>query len=289
MTPRGGHAHPLQLAFEGLAALGFLLLLHGHAGGFLFEPARIVAFPRNALAAVEFENPPGHIVEEIAVVGHGDDRTLILLEMLFEPVDGFGVEVVGGLVQEEDIGLLQQQAAQSHAAPLAARKDRNLLVGLGTPQGIHRTLQYAVQLPAVGVVDFLVELALPLDHAGHFVVGHGFAQLHVDFLVLFQQGHRLGAALLDDLADRLFGVELRLLLQVADRIAGREDDFALEILVDAGDNLHQGRLARAVQTDDAYLGAVEKREVDVVEHLFLIGEGLRDTHHREDDFFVCHI
>ena len=39
VTPRRRHAHPLQLAFEGLAALRLLLLLHGHARGLLVEPA----------------------------------------------------------------------------------------------------------------------------------------------------------------------------------------------------------------------------------------------------------
>ena len=289
VAARGRHAHPLQLAFEGLAALRLLLLLHGHARGLLVEPARVVALPRNALAAVEFENPPGDVVQKIAVVGHGDHRALVLLQMLLQPVDRLGVEVVRRLVEQQHVGLLQQQAAQGHAAALAAREVLHRFVGVGTPQGVHRSLQHAVQFPAVALVDLLVQLSLALDQPGHRVVVHRFAQLFVDLLVLLQQRHGRRAALLDDLADRLRVVEPGFLFEVTHRVTRREDHFAVEILVDSGDDLHQGRLTRAVQADDADLGAVEKREVDVVEHPFLVGEGLAYADHRKDDFFVCHI
>ena len=289
MATRGRHAHPFQLAFERLAALRLLLLLHGHALGLLLEPARVVALPGDALAAVELQNPPGDVVQEVAVVRHGDHRALVLLEVLLEPVDRLGVEVVRRLVEQQHVGLLQEQAAQGHAAPLTAREVLDVLVGIGTAQGVHRALEHAVQLPAVAVVDLLVDDALPLDERRHLVVGHRLAELRVDLLVLLQQGHRLGASLLDHLAHALRVVELGLLLEVADRVTGREDHLALVVLVDSGDDLHERRLARAVQTDDADFGAVEEREVDVVQDLFLVGEGLADPDHRKDDFFVCHV
>ena len=51
------------------------------------------------MAAVEFQNPAGDIIEEVTVVGDGDDRSLVALQVLFQPADGFGVKVVGRLVQ----------------------------------------------------------------------------------------------------------------------------------------------------------------------------------------------
>ncbi len=47
---------------------------------------------------------------------HGDDGPLVLLQVLLEPADALGVEVVGGLVKEKNIGLLQQQPAESDTA-----------------------------------------------------------------------------------------------------------------------------------------------------------------------------
>ena len=258
MAARGGHAHPLQLALEGLAALRLLLLLHGHAGGLLVEPARVVALPGDALAAIQLQDPARHVVEEIAVVGHGDHRTLVLLEMLFEPVDRLGVEVVRRLVEQQHVGLLQQQAAQRHAAALTAREHLHRLVGVGAAQGVHGAFQHAVQLPAVDLVDLFVQLALALDEPGHLLVVHRLAEFHVDLFVLLEQRHGRGAALFDHLADGLRVVEPGFLFKVSHRVTGREDHFALEILVQPGDDLHQRRLTRAVQADDADLGAVEE-------------------------------
>ncbi len=101
----GGHAHPLELTLERLASLagGFLFL--SHALRLLVEPRRVVALPGDALATVELKNPASHVVEEVAVVGHGNHSALILVEVLLEPVDRLGVEVVGGLVEQEHIGL----------------------------------------------------------------------------------------------------------------------------------------------------------------------------------------
>ena len=77
-------------------------------------------------------------------------------------------------------------------------------------------------------------------------------------------------------------IELRLLLEEADGVAGREHGLAEEVVVDAGQDAQQRRLARAVQTDDADLRAVEIGEVDVLEDLLLAVE-LRHSDHRVDD------
>ncbi len=105
----------LPLAF-GLFLLAQPLLL-------LFQPRRVVAFERNALAAIEFQNPTGDVVEKISVMGNGDDRARITLQVMFEPRHRFGIEMVGRLVEQKNIGLLQEQPAQCNAAAFAAGQD----------------------------------------------------------------------------------------------------------------------------------------------------------------------
>ena len=75
---------------------------------------------------------------------------------LLQPLHGFGVEVVGGLVEQEQVGLLEQGHAQGHPPPLAAGKlaDRGI-VGR-QHQGVGGDVQQAIQLPAVAGVDFLL-------------------------------------------------------------------------------------------------------------------------------------
>lgn len=134
----GSHADPFELALERLAALALLLFLQSQPLRLLLEPAAVVAFPRNAFAPVEFEYPSGHVVEEVTVVRDGDHRSLVLSQVLLEPVDALGVEMVRRLVQQQHVGLLQQEPAQRHAATLAAREVLHRLVGVGTAQCVHR-------------------------------------------------------------------------------------------------------------------------------------------------------
>ncbi len=96
----------------------------------LLQPRRIVALPRNAAAAVEFEDPLGGVVEEVAVMGDRDDGAGEVLQELLQPFDRLGVEVVGRLVEQQHVGLGQQQAAQRDAALLATGE----LADLGVPR-----------------------------------------------------------------------------------------------------------------------------------------------------------
>ena len=107
-----------------MAALARLILaaLLEQALLLLLQPGRIIALVGNAAAAVELENPARHIVEEIAVMGDDQDRARIIAQMPFEPIHGFGVEMVGRLVEQQEIGLFEQQLAQRDAAALAARE-----------------------------------------------------------------------------------------------------------------------------------------------------------------------
>ncbi len=114
------HSYPFELTFERLLPLVFAALFLGEPGTLLFEPARVVALVRYPLAAVEFEYPAGDVVEEITVVRHRDDRALVFLQMLLQPADGLGVQVIRRLIEKQDVRLLQQQAAQSNAALFAA-------------------------------------------------------------------------------------------------------------------------------------------------------------------------
>ena len=70
-------AHPLELAGERAAPGRLLLLLDGEPRLLLLEPGGVVALERQPLAAVELEDPAGDVVEEVAIVGDGDDGALV--------------------------------------------------------------------------------------------------------------------------------------------------------------------------------------------------------------------
>ena len=116
VTRFGSHSNPLQLSLKCLTALAGLLFFHSHTRGFLLEPRRVISFPGNSFTAIKFQNPTSHIVEEVAVVGNGDYSSGILLKVMLKPFHRFGIEVVGGLIEQQNVGLAKQQTAQSHTA-----------------------------------------------------------------------------------------------------------------------------------------------------------------------------
>ena len=191
-------------------------------------------------------------------MGNSNNSTLILLQVLLQPVDRLRIEVVGRLVKQQHIRLLQQQTAKSHTATLTTRQNSYALIWIGTTQSIHRTLQHTVKLPAIHVVNLLIELTLTLDKSIHLVVGHWLTELHIDILILLQKSNGSCTALLDNLLYGLRVVELWLLLKVTHRVARCKYHLALIVLVDTCDNLHQGRFTRTVKTDDTDLRAVEE-------------------------------
>src|SRR6266481_7292087 len=80
LTGARRHPDPFQLALERPLAGAVLLLLLRQPLLLLLEPRGVVALPGDAGAAVELEDPARHVVEEVAIVGDGDDGARVLLE-----------------------------------------------------------------------------------------------------------------------------------------------------------------------------------------------------------------
>ena len=113
-------ADPIEfLAQEALAA-AFGLVGDLLADGFGFEVGGVIPGMGKAPAIGELDDARGDDIEEIAVVGDEDDGAGEFAEEFLEPEDGFGVEVVGGFVQQEEVGLGGQRAAEGDAAFFAA-------------------------------------------------------------------------------------------------------------------------------------------------------------------------
>ena len=144
---------------------------------------------RNALSAVQFQNPARDVIKKIAVMGHGNDGAFILLQMLLEPLHGFGIKMIGRLVQQQDVGLLNQQAAERHTSFLSARQCLHFGVRRSASQGVHRDLELILQLPPVHRFDLFLQLSLLLNERVHYVSRNLPAQLFADRLVIPKHGH----------------------------------------------------------------------------------------------------
>ena len=295
MTGLGRHTYPLQLTLQCFTALRGAFLLLSQALTLLFQPARIVTLPRDSLATIQFQNPLGDIVKEVAVVGHSNHRSLVLLQMLLQPVDALGIQMVGRLIEQQHVGFLQQQSAQSYTAALTTREILHTPIARRTIQRCHRTIQFRVHIPSISRIDDILQLSLTLHQFIHLVgilIVLGQSELDVYLIVFGQCIIYVLHAFHHVLFHRLFLVQWRFLWQIAHTVAGAPHHVALILLVEPCDNFHQGRFTSTVQSDDTNLGAIEKTQVNVFKHLLLILlDGFAHAHHREYHFLVvncCH-
>lgn len=67
---------------------------------------------------VQFEDPAGHVIQEVTVVGDRHHGAFEVVQEAFQPGHGLGVQVVGRFVQQQHVRLFEQQAAQRYAAAL---------------------------------------------------------------------------------------------------------------------------------------------------------------------------
>lgn len=149
-------------------------------------------------------------------MGHGHDGALVLGEVLLQPVHRLGVEVVGGLVEEQQVGLLEEELAERDAALLTAGEVGDGPVAGRAAQGVHGLLELGVEVPGVRVVQLLLQLA----HLFEQRVGVVGRHLLGDLVEPVELALDLGDAVLHVLQDRLRLVQRRLLEQDADGVAG---------------------------------------------------------------------
>ena len=210
---RGASPQPGQLLAEQVLAPGGQL---GRLAGPLGpgqHVRRVAAVVRVDDAVVDLPDPGADGVQEPPVVADHEHRRAAVLQraqVLGQPVDGLDVQVVGRLVEHQQVVTAEHQRDQRRPAPFATAQLTDRAVQ------VDRAEQVLDQGPGPGV-------------GGPDVIGLA--------------GH-------DDVPDRRLRREVVGLVQVADRGRPRAHDPAGVGLVDAVQHPQQGRLARAVAPDD---------------------------------------
>ena len=194
-------------------------------------------------------------------MGDGDDRPAVVVQVVLQPRHRFGVEVVGRLVEQQQVRLAEQQATERHPPAFAPGQRRHVGIRWGTAQSVHRDLERRVEVPRIGGVDLLLQ-------AGE-LIGVLLGVVHRQLVEPIEQRPDLGHPLLHVAANVFGGVELRLLLEHSDGRAGRELGLAVELRVDPRHDAQQRRLPGAVVAEHADLGTRHERQRDVGQNLFV--------------------
>ncbi len=174
------------------------------------------------------------MVKEITVVCHGYDCARILLKMLLKPVDRFCIKVVGRLVEKQDIGLLEQQTAESHTAFLTTGKHSDFFVIRRTTESIHGAFELIVDVPGIGSIQLVLNLCLTCNELIHSVrvFKHSWVCESVVNLIVFLKKIHYGLnTFLHNLFNCFLRIKFRFLLKISHTVAGRENHVSLVALV----------------------------------------------------------
>ena len=144
---------------QALCQLGVFFALHLKSLTLFLKVGRVVALVGVGAAAVELENPLGDIVKKVAIVGYCQNGARVLRQVLLEPQHALGVKVVCGLIEQQQVGLLQQQLAERDASALTAREVSYRSIRGRAAQRIHGLFELTVKIPGVKAVDFFLQHA----------------------------------------------------------------------------------------------------------------------------------
>ena len=240
--------------------MGDLALLGGALGAHLLEVVLALLEVGAVVAGIGGDAPVlegGDVVDagvhEGAVVADDQHGALVGGDEAAEPLDALEVEVVGGLVEQQQVGSAQEQLGERDAHLPAARE-----LGAGAVEVLGREAEAREDLARVALQLVASQVLEPVLDAPVFgeqrlergVVPVGLGDLERQLLGPVAQALDLDGRIHDLADDRGVGGELGLLLEVADVHVLRVGDRAGIGGVDAHDDLQHGGLARAVRPDE---------------------------------------
>jgi outer membrane receptor protein involved in Fe transport len=269
-TRLGASAQPRHLLGNPLLAFVFAGLLVLEVDELLLEVRLVVAGVADEATGLtvgdvrlDLDDAVDEAVEERAVVRDEEQRGVARVELVFEPFDRLGVEVVGGLVEHEEVGVGEERARDGDAFALAAGE---LLDGLVPArrvdaEAVEELSGFVRGVPAAEVLDALDELGQAVEHP---LVGVRLERGREPFVFV----ERVAQGLLGDgelTRGGGAGAEDGLLREVARTQAALDLQRAGVGLHLAGEHLHQGGLAAAVDADEADAFARFDDELEVRE------------------------
>ena len=266
---------PFLFALQGALMRGLLAAFLGQPLLFLREPGGVIALIGNAPATIQFENPSGDVVEEITVMGDDQDSARIIAQMTLQPRHRFSIEMVGRLVKQQQLRLIEQQAAKCDATAFATGQFCHVSIVRRTAQRVHRLVDLAIEIPQARRLDLVLQ-------SGH-LIGGVVRIIHRQFVIAIEDSLLLGDAQHDVFAHALVGFEMRLLLEIANPRALGDPRFPGIFLVDACHDPQQGRFSGAIDTEHADFRIGVERQMDVIEDLAIGRIGFGQTLHEIDE------
>jgi hypothetical protein len=218
-------------------------------------------------------------IQEKPIVRDEDHRVGIRVQILFQPVARFEIEMVGRLVEQQQIGLAEEQLRQrdAHLPSTGEPLRRPLEIGRFEAEPAEHRRGPQFDAVAVAQAELILEIAVAMEH--RVVLGLRDARIGEP---IFQTVHlRLDREQLTErarglLEQRSAGVAQSVLGQVADRERCRCENRARIDLFEAGHHPQQGGFADAVGAAQTDAFPIVDLPGDVIEEN-AVAEGFREV------------
>ena len=194
-------------------------------------------------------------------MGDDDDRVVKFDQELLEPCDRVEIEVVRGLVEQQDIRVAEEGLCKQHLDLQGAVEVAHLrIVKLGRDtESVEEHRRVGFCLPAVHLGKFGLELArLDAVLVGEILLGiDGILLLHdlIEPCVAHDDGIHDGVAVVFEV----------ILLEDGETLPRCDGDIALGGIEISGEDLEKSGLAGTVGTDEAIAVAFGELDVDIFE------------------------
>ena len=254
-------ANPVQLAAQETLSLQLNCLLVFHPGEVRLEVVGVVALVSVKTAGLQLDDVVAGFIEEIPVVRCDEKRASKLFQVLRHPLDRVGVEMVGRLVENQEIRVGDDRATEGNPPLFAAGQGAHQSVCGGSIQVHHRRLDSSLDVPRIGGGDLLLQLGLPVRVGGQR-------------LVLVEQIERVRRTVANRIEHGDVVGSIETLRQITDPQAGARSDFAVISLRYAGENFQECRLAAAVAPDHPQVIAIADRQRRRLEHFIVVEPNL---------------
>ena len=232
--------------------VGFLHLPDHQLAGLI--PEIIVAGIELDLTVVDVRDIGTYLVQEIPVMGDNDDCIFEVDQELLQPGDGVQVQMVGRLIQQQDIGVAEQGPGQQDLDLLGAGQFAHQIgVKLGLDaQTVEQGLRVGFRFPAVHFGKFRLQLA------GPDAVLIGKILFGVEGVLFLHDLIQTAVALDDRIQYDLTVVFIVVLLQERQPLSGGHGHSTVGGIQLAGQDLEEGGFARAVGADNTVAVAFRK-------------------------------
>ena len=220
------------------------------------------------LVVVNMPDDIRHGIEERHIMRNDDKGVLVIRQVVLEPLDVLGVEVVRRLVEQQDFRVLEQELRQEDLRALAARELVHLAVKADVAQAeaacdlfdarVNRIVAARLE-DVLYIADVLHELVHFLWRClPHLVVGRKH---------LLLERHEVVECRAQRFPDRHARLQRRMLVKIPDLCALRPGHLPRIRRQLARDDCHERRLALAIRPDQRHMLSLQQAERNILKNL----------------------